>query len=796
MNAKKDRSVKIKSFLSLLSDENDDNIFDIVARALFFAVIFLLPLFIFPNLSTLPEAGKSIFASGAVIFVLLFWLFARLKGGMLVFPRSILLLFWGMVSLSFLVAALFSPAFSVSFAGLTYESGTVISLFVLFLTAVLAAFLFQSTKNIFQLYAILFTSFGIVFLFQTTRLLFGNEFLSFGIFTNKTVSTIGKWNDLGIFAGLFVVLALATLETISFKKKWYRGALFGVLAAGLLLLAVVNFYPAWVLIGFLALGIFVYSFSFSRAQTQTKHLIPLNKGFSVTSFAVLIIALVFLVGGNVISGFMNDRLNIAQLEVRPSWSSTLSILQETIKERPLFGSGPNRFSNQWLRFKPETINASPFWNVDFRLGVGMIPTFAVTTGVFGIVALLLFFAAFLYKGFRFLFSAKDEHINYILFSSFIAALYIWIISFLYVPGTTLMFLAALFSGVFVGALVRAGKVKNYTLSYFKNPRLGFVVVLVLIVLIIATVAGGFLISKKVLSINAFGQGRNLLSVGGDLGEAERNIQKALAYNESDAYYRVLSEVKTRQLAALLSRQDITPDTARVEFRAILGDSIRAGQQAVAYDNTNYQNWTALFRVYRSVVPAVSGAYENAVASITRARELNPRNPALLLEQARLEVANRNTEGARTLLREALTMKQDYVDSIFMLAQLDILEGNIERAILSIEETTFLTPNNVGLFFQLGLLRYNIEEYAGAASAFERALTLNSEFANVKYFLGLSYYHLGRIAPSIAHFEQLQQSNPENEEVQNILRNLKNGKDPFADSLQQELKGRTEPPLEE
>ncbi|MAG12584.1 hypothetical protein CL630_02105 [bacterium] len=796
MDTKENHSVKKRSFLSVLSSENDNNIFDIIARTIFFTAIFLLPLFILPSLNILPDAGKSIFAAGAVVLVLLFWLFARLKGGVLVLPRSILLLFLGIVALLFLIAAVFSPAFVISFEGLTYESGTAVAFLVLFLVTALAAFLFQSPKNILGLYTVLFTSYGIVFLFQASRLLFGNEFLSLGIFVNKTAGLIGKWNDLGIFAGLFILLTLITLETLPLKKKWYRGILFGILATGLLLLAIVNFYPAWVLIGFLALGMFVYSFSFARIQTQKTRTVPLNKKFPVTSFVVLLISLVFLVGGNVVSGFMNDRLNIVQLEVRPSWESTRSVLSETIKESPLLGSGPNRFSNQWLRFKPEGINASPFWNIDFNSGVGIMPTFAVTTGVLGSVALLLFFAAFLYKGFRFLFSVKDERVNYILFSSFTAALYIWVISLLYVPGTVLMFLAALFSGVFVGALVHAGKVKNYTLSYFKDPRLGFVIVLVLIVLIIATAGGGFLVSKKVLSINAFQQGRNILNVGGDLGEAERNIQKALTYSESDAYYRALSEIKTRQLAALLSRQDPTPDTARVEFRAILGDSILAGQQAIAVDETNYQNWTALFRVYRSVVPVVEGAYENATIAINKARELNPKNPALLLEQSRLEVANNNNEQARTLLGEALFIKQDYVDAIFMVAQLDSAEGNIEGAIAAVEEATFLAPNNAGLFFQLGLLRYNNEEYTSAVLAFERALAINSEFANARYFLGLSSYNLGRTADAILHFEQLQQTNAENKEVESILRNLRDGKNPFANSSQQAIEERTEPPLEE
>src|SRR5690606_42073919 len=66
-------------------------------------------------------------------------------------------------------------------------------------------------------------------------------------------------------------------------------------------------------------------------------------------------------------------------------------------------------------------------------------------------------------------------------------------------------------------------------------------------------------------------------------------------------------------------------------------------------------------------------------------------------------------------------------------------------------TLLLSPNDPGLFFQLGLLKYNSDDFLGAARAFGQAVTLVPEYANAKYFLGLSLARLGETDLAIAQF---------------------------------------------
>jgi cytochrome c-type biogenesis protein CcmH/NrfG len=66
----------------------------------------------------------------------------------------------------------------------------------------------------------------------------------------------------------------------------------------------------------------------------------------------------------------------------------------------------------------------------------------------------------------------------------------------------------------------------------------------------------------------------------------------------------------------------------------------------------------------------------------------------------------------------------------------------------------------------------------ASAAFEQAIALVPEYANAKYFLGLSYAATSRFEAAAALFEDLARSNPDNAEVSLILANLRERRAPF------------------
>ena len=136
---------------------------------------------------------------------------------------------------------------------------------------------------------------------------------------------------------------------------------------------------------------------------------------------------------------------------------------------------------------------------------------------------------------------------------------------------------------------------------------------------------------------------------------------------------------------------------------------------------------------------------------------------------------------RNLLRStkafdrAVDAKQDYASAHYLMAQAALRLGNVERAIKGVEGAKLAAPFDIGVAFQLGLLYYQTADFGRARGEFERAVSLNENYSNARYFLGLIYDRQNEKERAIAEFERVLQLNPGNQEVIKIIANLREGK---------------------
>ena len=118
-----------------------------------------------------------------------------------------------------------------------------------------------------------------------------------------------------------------------------------------------------------------------------------KKFLRLSLFAIIIVVFFILFKGT--AGKINNALGVSFTEVRPSWSATLGITKQSLKNNIVFGTGPNTFLYNWLKFKPAAVNNTIFWNARFGSGFGHLPSMMATTGVLGIAAIIAFLFIFL-----------------------------------------------------------------------------------------------------------------------------------------------------------------------------------------------------------------------------------------------------------------------------------------------------------------------------------------------------------------------------------------------------------------
>jgi tetratricopeptide (TPR) repeat protein len=175
---------------------------------------------------------------------------------------------------------------------------------------------------------------------------------------------------------------------------------------------------------------------------------------------------------------------------------------------------------------------------------------------------------------------------------------------------------------------------------------------------------------------------------------------------------------------------------------------------------------------------IQGAYESAGISYQEALRLNPKNPGILMLFARLAINHNDLKLAESFALQAIQLKNNYLDAYYILSQIEVATQNIQGAIRSVTAASVIDPTNPAVFFQLGLLKYNVGDWGGAIESLEKAVSMTPDYANAKYFLGLAYEITKQHEKAIKQFQDIVKTNPDNKEVQAILANLVEGKQIF------------------
>lgn len=382
---------------------------------------------------------------------------------------------------------------------------------------------------------------------------------------------------------------------------------------------------------------------------------------------------------------------------------------------PIVGIGPNRFEEVWALYKPAVINNTAFWNTSFSSGSGMLPTFAATTGIVGIISWLVFLVLLLVTGVKMVFASIKKGENAEMAVFLIASIYLFVASFFYATGVALLLLAFAFTGMFIG-VSSAGKEKGeMEFSFLDDPRKSFFSILFLIILMMVSAAVCFKYIQRFVSVSYFSQ-----AVGAqEIAVAESSISKAILLHANDLYFRTYAQVYLAKLNTLISKGSALSEAEKAELQSDFDQAINGAVLATQYNSGNYLNFQMLGSVYRNVASlGLEDAYTKAIEAYKKASELNPLNPGFKLAIASTYYAEKNTKDARTVALEALALKPDYIDALITLSQIEKNDGNSSLAISYAEKALAVDPTSKELAQYVSSLKNNVPAVAPETPSIE------------------------------------------------------------------------------
>ena len=115
--------------------------------------------------------------------------------------------------------------------------------------------------------------------------------------------------------------------------------------------------------------------------------------------------------------------------------------------------------------------------------------------------------------------------------------------------------------------------------------------------------------------------------------------------------------------------------------------------------------------------------------------------------------------AREAFAKVVELDPEYVNGKFALADMYFNEGNYEKALEFYEETAEQKGDDAALQYQIGASNFSLEQYSGAAMAFQKAAALSKDtdmdlYRDAMYNLAIAYLRLEEYDAARATTERL------------------------------------------
>jgi hypothetical protein len=483
---------------------------------------------------------------------------------------------------------------------------------------------------------------------------------SVGYFFGPGINTIGRLTDLSLFIALGVALLVAFDRA---HQTTGKQALLKYVVA--ILAGVIMFFAKFVLSWYVlaAVGLCVIC-----------HALVFEKDRRVPAFplAVVLVSFAMILGGQVVVNALYtgagsaeriariDPYAVVSEDIRPNFDATMSVAGSVLKESPVFGAGPARFSREVHEsgvLGGAYYGATPVWNTDFYAGHSVMATRLVTEGVLGLLAWAALVLVVAFYSIRLaLVVHKDATKRLVSISLAVVTIFAVGVMFWYPPSIVIAALLFAFLGSAAGFVVSEDAMPARAYSIATNRRIGFIHALGLVAGLLLVLAFGFGWIKSLAATHFYNRASVAVQeLRGD--DAVRELAKAAYFVPESAMFRAAADVQRTMALEILSSADA--ESRSNDAGQYVVDAVENAQKAVTADPSHYANFVSLARSLSVGMPQTASATSDAYEA---AKPLAPRNPTILIEQAIIKAVAGNREEALMLVEGVLNINPNITDA--------------------------------------------------------------------------------------------------------------------------------------
>jgi len=386
------------------------------------------------------------------------------------------------------------------------------------------------------------------------------------------------------------------------------------------------------------------------------------------------------------------------LDLQTSWAMAASVL----RDRPIWGMGPNTFGMIFNQNKPLQMNEGPYWDYNFTRPVNQVLEDLSSLGLLGMLV-NAYFVFRLFELVKHMFSKKDE------FTPVHQALLIPIMGIplyhLLANGSTQSnFIFYTYLGIFVSLVAGFGKDKKSEDIYISVKSFSTLEVsdqpetkekfqyFAIIPLIGIASAIGYYSTFNIQGEYFFRKAINSALANDAYGVYNNQISARNAFPRRDSYHTAIAQTNLN-LAITLANKPQLSDQEKEAVQTLISEAIRSTR--LATENLNplsLNNWVVRASIYRTLIGVTSDADQWTIGALSNAIQLDPANPNLRMDLGTIYFTKQDYLTAANLFKQATQLKPNYANAHYNLAQALIKVEAYDSAVSSLEITKSLLPS--------------------------------------------------------------------------------------------------------